>query len=158
MQRGGESMLEGRYIFGDEDITDALEIRRCVFNLEQGLPEVSTMDEVDENCIIAIAYFEKKAVATGRLLFDGQDYLISKIAVLQEYRGNNYGDFIVRMLIDKAIKFGATKINVISQLPAKAFYEKIGFVEHGEIFVEDNIQRVPMILEIENLFKKCNKK
>lgn len=154
----GDCMLEGRYVFGDEDYSDAIEIRKIVFNMEQGIPLSGEVDDIDEDCIIAIAYYNEKAVATGRLLFDGEFYRISKVAVIKEYRGKSYGDFIVRMLIDKAIKFGATKINVISQINAKLFYEKIGFVESGDSFVEDNIERVPMVLKIENLFKKCSVK
>lgn len=150
-------MLKGKYIFGDEDISEALHVRRKVFKEEQHLNENNeNKDDIDEKSIIVVGYYNEKPIATGRLYFDGVDYKISKIAVLHEYRGNNYGDFIVRMLIDKAFIFGAKSIHVISQGNAKSFYEKIGFKVIGETYIEDGVERIPMVLNMNELTKNCN--
>ena len=149
-------MIEGRYFFGDESIEDARNIRKEVFVEEQGMPDTYEFDEVDEDSVVVVAYLNKEPVGTGRLQFDGVQNLIGRIAVKKEYRGYHYGDFIVRMLIDKCVQFGGTLVTVIAQSNVEDFYKKIGFQVSGDSFMEYGVKRVPMTLTMNDLVKKCS--
>lgn len=148
-------MVKGVYLNGENDLTDAFYIRRKVFIEEQKVAEEIEMDGLDSYAIHAVAYANGKAVATGRIIYDGDTYKISRIAVLREERGKQYGDFIVRMLLDKAFLHGAKEVLLSSQLHAIGFYEKIGFETYGEAFDEAGIPHIYMKLKKSHLCKKC---
>lgn len=149
-------MLEGNYFFGEDNIEDAKGIRKLVFIEEQGMPETYEFDEEDKESVIVVAYLDKEPVATGRLLFDGINNLIGRIAVKKQHRRNNYGEFVVRMLIDKCINFGGNTVTVFAQENAVDFYKGMGFEVSGQPYIEDGINKYPMNLLIKNLVKKCN--
>ena len=139
-------MLEGNYFYGEDNIEDAKEIRKLVFIEEQGMPETYQYDEEDKESVIVVAYLDKEPVATGRLLFDGIENLIGRIAVKEQQRGNNYGEFVVRMLIDKCFNYGGNIVTVIAQERAVDFYKGMGFEISGESYDEYGVNRVPMKL------------
>lgn len=149
-------MVKGVYLNGEEDLSPAFAIRRKVFIEEQNVPEEIEMDDLDAYAIHAVAYAGEKAVATGRIIYDGETYKIGRIAVLKEERGKQYGDFIVRMLLDKAFLHGAKEVLLSSQLSAVGFYEKIGFETEGEVFEEAGISHIPMRIKKENVCSKCH--
>lgn len=148
-------MIKGVYLNGEDDLTDAFLIREKVFIEEQGVPKELELDELDTYAIHAVAYDGEKAVATGRIVYDGDTYKIGRVAVLKEERGKQYGDFIVRMLLDKAFLHGADEVVLGAQLQAVKFYEKIGFEQYGEIFDDAGIPHISMRLKRGKLCKKC---
>lgn len=136
--------ITGKYILGAlGGLEDILKIRRKVFIEEQGIPEEIELDGQDDKAIFALAYEEgedfKTPVASGRLLFLGDEFKIGRVCTLKQYRKKGYGDFVVRMLIDKAFTMGAKEVVVDAQLPAVDFYKTIGFTEIGEQFEEAGI-------------------
>lgn len=149
-------MIKGVYLNGEEDLTDAFQIRRKVFIEEQKVPERIEMDDMDAYAIHAVAYVSEKAVATGRIIYDGETYKIGRIAVLKEERGKQYGDFIVRMLLDKAFLHGAKEVVLGAQLSAVGFYEKLGFRSFGEGYEEAGISHIPMKIRKEDVCSKCH--
>lgn len=149
-------VVKGVYLNGENDLTDAINIRRKVFIEEQQVAEEIEIDGMDPYAIHAVAYVENKAVATGRIIYDGDTYKIGRVAVLKEERGKQYGDFIMRMLIDKAFLHGAQEVILGAQLHAVGFYEKLGFEPYGEVFSEAGIEHIHMKLKNGNLCKKCN--
>ncbi|GKX30309.1 hypothetical protein SH1V18_27890 [Vallitalea longa] len=149
-------MITGVYINGDKDIKDALFVRDEVFVNEQNIDYNIVFDGIDEEAIHVVVYEDKSPVGTGRLIFKDGIYLIGRIAVLKNKRGNNYGDLVVKMLIQKAFDSGADYIEVHSQLKAVPFYKKIGFVEYGEVYSEADISHLNMKLEKGKMKKKCN--
>lgn len=148
-------MVKGVYLNGEDDLSDAFDIRRKVFIEEQKVAEELEMDGMDAYAIHAVAYAEGKAVATGRIIYDGDTYKIGRVAVLKEERGKQYGDFIVRMLADRAFLHGAKEVLLGSQLHAVGFYEKIGFEPYGEVFDDAGIPHIHMKLKRDALCKKC---
>ena len=149
-------VVKGVYLNGENDLTDAINIRRKVFIEEQNVAEEIEIDGMDPYAIHAVAYIEDKAVATGRIIYDGDTYKIGRVAVLKEERGKQYGDFIMRMLIDKAFLHGAEEVILGAQIHAVGFYEKLGFEQYGEVFEEAGISHIHMKLKNGNLCKKCN--
>ncbi len=153
--------ITGKYILGGlGDLSDIISIRDKVFIDEQGVSPELEHDGKDVEAIFALAFEEgedfKKPVSTGRLLFLGDEFKIGRIATLKEYRGKGYGDFVVRMLIDKAFTMGAKEIFVDAQLHAVDFYKKIGFRPVGDVFEEAGIMHQKMVVEPHTCSRLCN--
>jgi N-acetylglutamate synthase-like GNAT family acetyltransferase len=127
--------VQGKLLTTSDDLTEAFAIRKEVFLYELGMTEQLVFDEMDREAIHVIIYEDVKgenqskdkiAVATGRLHFDGYHYELSQIAVLKDYRRKRYGDFAVRMLLNRAFQAG---MEVITYSPNTLFqfFESIGF-------------------------------
>lgn len=163
-----ESMyIQGKFKEANDDLSDVFDIRRKVFVEEQGVLEENEFDEYDKNAIFCIVYEPKAStygseqeelisVATGRLILleDGR-YKVGRIAVLKEYRGRQYGDMVVKMLVNKAFLSGATEVYISAQTRVIEFYHKIGFQEYGEVYMEDGIEHIAMVLQKDKLCTSC---
>lgn len=167
--------IQGKYLLaGLHDISECLAIRKEVFGEEQNFPSAATEDTDDKSAVFVIAYQAmaeqssaycaengtKKEehllpVGTGRLVFLGDIYKIGRIAVKKEFRGQGYGDFIVRMLVDKAFLMGAKEVFVGAQEHAVSFYKKIGFVEQDEYYEEDGIVHFMMKITPHTCKRDC---
>ncbi|QCU89989.1 GNAT family N-acetyltransferase [Thiomicrorhabdus sediminis] len=119
------------------------QIRFTVFCDEQGVDPALELDEFDEVSIHALAFVDGKPVATGRMQDDGH---IGRIAVLKAYRGQNIGSAVMNALIDQAKKKGLDRVYLGSQLTAIPFYQKLGFAEYGDIFLDADIEHKHMEL------------
>ena len=152
-------MIKGQYLYGpDSDLSDVVAIRREVFINEFHIPEKYEFDGFDTMCIHSIVSVGGKKLGTGRIFYDGDEYRIGHICILKEERGKKYGDFLVRMLIDKAFLSGAKEIVVGAKISAIPFYKNIGFVEFGKQYVDQaGIERMDMKLNKQTLCKECSK-
>lgn len=149
-------MIEGKYLSGNDDLSQVYELREVVFQKELGFRRELERDGYDGLANHAIAYENGVPAATGRILFDGEIYRISRVAVGKEYRKRGYGDFVVRMLINKAILAGAQEIYTSTLLPGRKMFESIGFEVCGESYENGGLTYLPMWLKSENLHKCCN--
>lgn len=150
--------IQGKYLYYGDNLSEVFEIRKQVFQIEQG---VSAEEEFDDNDDLAVHVLvfdtegEKHPVATGRVFHDGIDYRIGRVAVLKNERGKKYGDFVVRMLANKAFLSGAQRVVIDAQITALRFYERIGFKSFGEEFEEAGIKHISMELIAGGLCKEC---
>lgn len=125
---------------------DAVKIRRQVFMLEQGVPGEIEIDKYEAACIHFVLYGdENEAIATCRLL-PLEDGLIKlqRMAVQKEYRGKDHG----RLIVESAEKFskeqGYRAMTLGAQITALGFYERMGYVKEGEMFLEATIEHYQM--------------
>lgn len=152
-------LIQGKYLYFEDDKTEVYDIRRQVFHVEQGVSLEEEFDEIDDLAVHVLVFTSdepSRAVATGRVFFDGDNYKIGRVAVLKSERGKKYGDFVVRMLANKAFIAGADEIHINAQVVAVPFYEKIGFISYGDEFDEAGIKHVSMKLKSGSLCKECN--
>ena len=153
--------IQGRYLLGGlHDISECLAIRSEVFGGEQQFLVAGLENLEDKEAIFVLAYErnelgEEIPVATGRLIFLEDRFKIGRIAVKKQFRGKHYGDFVVRMLLDKAFSMGAKEVFVGAQVHAIPFYERIGFVKQEEEYWEDGVYHLMMKMEYSSL--KCSK-
>ena len=153
-------LIQGKLLSFGVDLTEAAYIKRKVFIEEQGFAENLVFDEQEQFAVHALVYQglnQINAVATGRIVFDGDTCTMNYIAVLNEYRGNHYGDFAVRLLLNKAFNVEIEKIIVNSPLTCIGFYEKIGFVQEGGEFIEAGVSQVKMSICSKGVLTECNK-
>ena len=128
----------------DELLAEVRKIREEVFVVEQGTPAELEFDALDGRAVHLLVYENQKPVATGRIIFEGKDCFLGRIAVLKEKRGEGYGDLVVRALIRRAYNSGAEKQFVRAQARVKGFYEGLGFKQISEPFMHDGILHIKM--------------
>jgi len=148
-------MLYAEIVKGSEGLEIQYDIRKKVFIEEQGVKEELERDEYDALCNHVIVVEDDIPVATGRVIYKDINPLIGRIAVLKEHRGKQYGDLVVRKLVDYCFRHGDERVEVHAQLPVVGFYEGIGFIQYGQVFIESGIKHVNMYLTQDNMKFKC---
>jgi len=148
-------MLTGKFIQGDGDLSEILAIRKKVFIEEQHGDQTMLFDSLDQEANHVIVRVDEKPVAVGRVVLQ-QDFncKIGRIAVLKEERGKQYGDFVVRLLLDRAFRGPAVKVYVTAQVHAVPFYERFGFHRIGAEYLSEGILSVDMELE-KRIYQPC---
>ncbi len=138
-------MTEFKTINPGEDISLCRNIRIAVFCDEQGYSQEEEFDLLDDISTHVLMHIDGVPVGTGRV-YKEQDgrYKLGRIAVLQEYRGKNYGYAIVRQMIHIARKAGAKHFKISAQTYAQGFYEKLGFQKIGDEYLEGHVPHIAM--------------
>ena len=142
-------MEQLEYIFrlGKEDFDDARDIRMSVFVEEQGF--VNEFDDIDNQAYHLVIYHQHQAIATGRMFVkDEQTLVLGRIATIKDYRNQGIGSKIVLALENKAYELGCIKTQLSAQQRAKGFYEKLGYQQVGEPYLDEWCLHVKMIKEI----------
>ena len=123
---------------------DAIMIRKVVFEDEQGFEE--EFDELDESDKVKhmVFYKDGEPIGTCRYYIEDDEYRIGRIAVIKEYRGKGFGQMIVRYAEDKILEIGGRETVLSAQVRAKGFYEKMGYVGEGEIYMEEMCPHIKM--------------
>lgn len=113
-------MIHGKYINQGGDLTDVLKVRQLSLcdAIENISPEADEPDALAVNILVDLpvesANGEKKKVymGCGRILcdIDRFRFYIDQVAILPEFRHCGYGEFALRMLVDKANLCGAQKV------------------------------------------------
>ena len=108
-------MIYSKWIIGAMP-PEAEAIRRQVFVQEQGFSEQSQFDSLDERSWHLLVQEGDEIVATGRLTLDAEGcWKLGCIAVLPDFRGKHIGDFVVRLLVDRALSMPQAPIYVVAQ-------------------------------------------
>jgi predicted GNAT family N-acyltransferase len=121
----------------------ASRIRRVVFIDEQQVPQEEEWDGLDSQCLHFLAMLKGEPVGTARLLPDGH---IGRVAVLEHARGLGIGYQLMEAAIQAARDAGHARAVLSAQLHALAFYEQLGFVAHGDVFMDAGIPHREMTL------------
>ena len=133
-------MVQGKFISGKSDLKDILYIRSEVFIKELMLYEECEEGAFDIDAIHAVVYegaSQIYPVSIGRLIIEKDILRIDKVAVLQDFRGKGYGDFVVRMLLDKAKSFHIDKIVIDAPKKTTKFFNKLGFQIDDKVLLDD---------------------
>jgi predicted GNAT family N-acyltransferase len=150
-------LITNKWFNGIENAPDATSIRQEVFVEEQQFPVESEFDALDAQSVHVVVYDDGRPVATGRVLHDGKTFRIGRLAVIKEYRGKGFGDLLIKLLLLKVFEFNPSVVRISAQTYAKGFYERYGFAQVGDEFMEDGVPHIPMDVTKETLvFKsKC---
>lgn len=125
---------------------DAVKIRHQVFMLEQGVPSEIEIDKYEAACIHFVLYGDNnEAIATCRLLPLGKGVMkLQRMAVQKNYRGHDYGRLLVEAAEDFSKDLGCNSITLGAQITAIGFYERMGYVKEGEMFLDAKIEHFQM--------------
>ncbi len=137
------------YAYGDTGLEDGFFIRRKVFCDEVGFTPEFEFDDSDKISKHLVVYDGGVAVCNARLFPEKQDiWHFGRLRRLKEYRGKGYGKQAVLKCIEKCVEIGAKQITLGAKYDKKSFYEKIGFKEYGEVFLEEGIPHINMKMDL----------
>ena len=112
-------------------------IRREVFMQEQAVPEELEWDGMDDQALHLLALStDATPIGTARLLPDGH---IGRVAVMKEWRVRGIGRELMVDILRQARRMGREEVELAAQVQALPFYEGLGFVAFGEVFMDAGI-------------------
>jgi ElaA protein len=130
------------------ELYDLLQLRSEVFVVEQDCV-YQDIDGKDEKALHILGYKNKKLVAYTRVFKPG-DYFeaasIGRVVVAVNERKNKFGyDIMIAAMEAVKKQFNTNEISISAQTYLKRFYNKLGFYETGEPYLEDGIPHIKMI-------------
>lgn len=139
-----------------EDLSPAvlyeiLKLRSEVFVVEQQCVFLD-MDDKDQGAWHLTGRYEDRLVAYTRLLPPGLTYSeasIGRVVSSPSVRRMGFG----RELMEVSIRqlwtlFGKQNIRIGAQLYLEQFYGSFGFIRQGDVYIEDEIPHIKMLLSI----------
>jgi ElaA protein len=126
-----------------------LRLRSEVFVLEQHCIFLD-MDNNDQKAYHTIGFIGDEVVATTRLfdkniMYDGYQS-IGRVVGCPRHRGLGIGKALMQYSISECERlFGKGPIKIGAQLYLKKFYSEQGFEQSGDVYLEDEIDHIPMI-------------
>ena len=142
-------MPDVRLVGTEKELAAALELRRQVFVVEQGVPPEVERDEHDATAAHAIAVQDGNVVATGRMVFvSPAEARIGRMAVAGPFRRRGIGSRVLSCLEDHARGQGKARILLHAQLPVFGFYVGHGYVSQGGEFLEAGIRHITMVKQL----------
>lgn len=133
----------------NKELYNILKLRSEVFVVEQKCNYVD-MDDIDINSLHVFFSDDDKILAYLRtFMLDGEDNTAKIGRVISSQRRSGIGSKLLKegKIAAKSI-LGAKKLIVDAQSYVKSFYEKSGFVQVSEEFLEVNIPHVKMELKL----------
>ncbi|WYJ77297.1 hypothetical protein DOK78_001935 [Enterococcus sp. DIV2402] len=73
---------------------------------------------------------------------------IGRVATLKEYRGQQCGKKVLQSLENLAVSQNYKKILIHAEITAARFYEKLGYIQIGDIYEEDQILCITLFKNI----------
>ncbi|MFT3704890.1 MAG: GNAT family N-acetyltransferase [Agriterribacter sp.] len=127
-----------------------MQLRMAVFVVEQHC-NFQDADDKDQHAWHLCAWDSSNAlVAYTRILPPGISYTeasIGRVLNAPSIRGKNIGKALMTKSIEAAYQlFGKGPIKIGAQLYLKKFYESFGFATCSEIYLEDEIEHIKMLL------------
>jgi ElaA protein len=131
------------------ELYEILKLRSRVFVVEQNCVFLD-MDGLDYKSHHLMGFFEGELAAYTRILPSGVSYpdyhSIGRVVTAPEVRRRAFGVSLMKESIEKLYQlYGVVPIKIGAQLYLKKFYESFGFVQSGNIYLEDGIEHIPMI-------------
>ena len=138
-----------------EELYAVIKLRNEVFVVEQNCV-YQDADGKDVCCFHLLGYADNNLASYARLVpakAAFQEISIGRVVTSPAYRKVGAG----RQLMHKAIEqcyelFGKQPIRIGAQLYLKKFYESFGFVQMSEMYLEDDIPHIEMLLASDRVF------
>ena len=130
---------------GADDMAAVFSLRQEVFVVGQGVPLELERDDLDAVSDHVIALLDGDVVGTGRLLPTGT---VGRMAVTDSARRRGVGAAVLECLEQCARERGYGVVELHAQLHAAGFYDKAGYTQYGEVYLEAGIEHVSMRKEL----------
>ena len=132
-----------------DELYDVLRLRSEVFIVEQKCIFLD-IDNNDRKAFHTIGFIGDEVVATTRLfdkdiMYDGYQS-IGRVVGSPRHRGLGIGKALMQYSISECERlFGKGPIKIGAQLYLKKFYSEQGFEQSCDMYLEDEIDHIPMI-------------
>tara|TARA_B110000503_G_scaffold118234_1_gene178966 strand:- start:6656 stop:7051 length:396 start_codon:yes stop_codon:yes gene_type:complete len=123
-------------------------LRTSIFVVEQNCP-YQDIDDKDLTAFHVYGKIDQNVIAVCRILPSGISYAeisIGRVAVSMEYRGTNVANDLMHQTIHFIEnQWGKKDIRISAQQHLTTFYNRFGFVQVSEMYLEDDIPHVEML-------------
>lgn len=132
------------------ELYNILKARVNVFVVEQACayPEI---DDYDQQSLHLSLKVDERLAAYVRILPAHSKYKevsIGRVLVVEEYRGHGYAEKIMKKAINHIVTFWEEDtIKIQAQHYLSEFYSALGFKQITDIYLEDDIPHIDMILK-----------
>ena len=127
-----------------------IRLRNEVFVVEQNCV-FQDADNKDQECLHLMGWIEGRLAAYTRLAPPGYIYAeasIGRVITSSEFRNKGIGHELMQKSIEECKKvFGSIAIKIGGQYYLKNFYASFGFKQISDIYLEDGIEHIYMLLE-----------
>lgn len=137
-----------KMVTNQEELQQAFMLRTEVFVQEQHVPVELELDEFDKKAIHVLITNDNQAIGCGRILLEGYTAWIGRVAVRKSYRNQGIGKQLMREMMKIAKENDATVISLHAQIQVEPFYRKLGFIPHGETFMDAGIEHIEMNIRV----------
>ena len=132
----------------NEALYDIMKARQEVFIIEQNCNYLDA-DGKDIHSLHLTLKIENQIAAYARIVPAGISYeevSIGRVLTTKNFRRKNYG----RQLMSQALEtieqlYGKVPVKIGAQQYLKTFYEGFGFIQQGEMYLEDDIPHIYMM-------------
>lgn len=135
-----------------DDLEKCLNIRNQVFTVEKGVPraiEVDSFDTLDSQCDHFLILKNNQRCGTLRCMsVDDESVKVQRFCILQDFRGLGIGKVAMEFIENYYKEKGKSKIQMDSKYSVYRFYEKCGYRQISDVFIEANIGHIKMIKDI----------
>ncbi len=131
-----------------QEVQGAVAVRKQVFCEEQGVPLEDELDGRDDEALHLVAAHDGRVIGTLRLLLDGEQAKVGRVAVLSDWRRRGIALEMLELAVQEARARGCTRASLASQTYAIPLYEQAGFAVDSEIFEEAGMPHVWMRLRL----------
>ncbi|KPA20274.1 putative N-acetyltransferase YjcF [Shimia sp. SK013] len=127
------------------DYTPCEELRRIVFQGEQGVSDEDEWDGLDDQAVHLLATIEGRPVGSARLLTKGGTGKISRVCVLKDVRGSGLGAALIKASVAHfEAQSNVARCMLGAQCHAIGFYEALGFIAYGPVYDDAGIDHRDM--------------
>ncbi|WP_079525519.1 GNAT family N-acetyltransferase [Halobacillus hunanensis] len=134
-----------------QELYNILELRVEVFVVEQNCP-YKEVDGLDEECVHIWLEEEGEMIAYCRIVpsqASGEYDSIGRVLVVKQQRGKGYAKDLMNKAIETLKQRGDVEgISLHGQEYLRHFYGSFGFQEVTEVYLEDNIPHVDMVMKV----------
>jgi len=127
-----------------------MQLRNLVFVVEQNCV-FQDADDKDIYCYHLMCTKDHKLVAYARIVPPGISYVetsIGRVVTSPSERKKGIGNILMQKALETIYSlFGRVPVKIGAQLYLKKFYESFAFKQTSEIYIEDDIQHIEMLLE-----------
>lgn len=127
-----------------DDLSDCFYVRNIVFVQEQKFAEEIEIDDIDDSAFHIILKLDDNPVATARYFHDGENWHLGRFCILKQYRKLGLGRLMLQEIEKDLKQKGVTCLVLSSQYPVRKFYEKCGYSQVGEKYLEENYPHIKM--------------
>jgi predicted GNAT family N-acyltransferase len=133
------------YSSSETGFSDALEVRKNVFVIEQQIPEEEEIDTLEDESLHFVLYERSIPIGASRLRAYGDGGKVERVCIKKEWRKKGLGEDLMRSMEQEARRLGYQTLLLNAQTQAEAFYKKIGYATvSSEPFLDAGIPHVAM--------------
>lgn len=132
-----------------DELYGVLNLRQQVFVVEQDCPFIDA-DFKDQDCDHLLAHQDDQLVGYLRVVKPGKQYEgpeIGRVLTAEKIRREGAGKILTKEAIEFcAAKYPGQEVSISAQHRLLNFYQNFGFIDQGEVYLEDDIDHIKMTL------------